>query len=311
MSTRTVRRCGAVLAFAVLALAAAALAQPATRPGTAASMPASAPVGDPAAQYSAVGMVRITASLQYRVVDPYRFLFGFDDAEKLLSDVAQRELTLYTARHDIDTLMSARRDEMDSTLYQRIGEAVRELNLGVEVVQVSLAGLHPPTDVADAFVEVIKAKHQRQGMMLSAQSARDNLLARTAGSSKVAVQLVAAAAKTEDAGLSEADRTLARQEAWRLLGQAGGNVSQIISQAQADRWKTANRERGRFLSLQRQLAAWRQAPEVYELNELLQVYRKAMEGSRKYILGVDPGQIEIRQTDDRRSAGGVFSGAAQ
>jgi hypothetical protein len=33
-----------------------------------------------------------------------------------------------------------------------------------------------------------------------------------------------------------------------------------------------------------------------------------MDGSRKYILGVDPSQVQIWQPDDRRSAGGVFAG---
>jgi regulator of protease activity HflC (stomatin/prohibitin superfamily) len=263
---------------------------------------------DKAAQYSAVGTVRITATLLYRVVDPYRFRFGFDDTEKLLSDIAQHELTDYAARHDIDTLMSARRDEMDRTLYKQIDRAANEMDLGVEVLQVSLGGLHPPTDVAEAFEEVIKANHERQGKMLKAQSSRDSLLSEAAGSAQVATALATAAARIEDSSLSDADRAAAQQEAWGLLDQAGGKIRQIISRAQATRWKTANHGRGLYLSFQRQLAAWQKAPEVYELNELLRVYHKAMDGSRKYILGVDPSQVQIWQPDDRRSAGGVFAG---
>lgn len=273
-----------------------------------AAKPATAPSQDQAAQYSSVGTVRITASLQYRVVDPYRFRFGFDNAEKLLSDIAQRELTRYAARRDIDTLMSVRRDELDRTLYKQIDGAAGPtgMNLGIEVVQVSLGGLHPPTEVAEAFEEVVKANHERQGMMLKAQSARDSLLSETAGSAQVATALALAAERTNDSRLSAAERAAAQQESWRLLDQAGGRVRQIISQAQAGRWKTVNKGRGRYLSLQRQLAAWQQAPEVYELNEKLQVYRKAMDGSRKYILGIDPNDLQIWQPDDRRSAGGVF-----
>jgi modulator of FtsH protease HflK len=270
--------------------------------------PTTGPSQDKAAQYSAVGTVRITASLQYRVTDPYRFMFGFSNAEALLVDIAQHELTDYAARHDIDTLMSSRRDELDSTLYKQIDQAAKDLDLGVEVVQVSLGGLHPPTEVADAFEEVIKANHERQGKMLKAQSARDSLLTQTAGKPQVALALASAAARTDAPGLSEQERAAAQQEAWRLLDEAGGKVRQIISQAQATRWKTANEERGRYLSLQRQLAAWQKASDVYELNEKLEVFSKAMIGARKYVLGVDPNQVQIWQQDDRRSAGGVFSG---
>ncbi len=278
---------------------------PATEPAVAAQ---SQPSEDQAAKYNSVGTVRIVASLEYRVVDPYRYLFGFEDAETVLKDIGQRALTQYAATHDIDALMSVRREDVDSALHARIAEEADRLNLGVKVIQVSLHGLHPPTEVAGAFEEVIKANEERRGKLFKAYGARETLLSETAGTGRLAVALADAAARSEAGNLSAEERAAAQKEAWRLMENCRGRLQQIIGAAQANRWKTANKGRGFFQSYQHQLAAWSAAKQVYELNELLQVYKKAMDGSRKYILGIDPKNVQIRQQDDRRSAGGVFSG---
>lgn len=239
--------------------------------------------------YGALGIMRFVMTMQYTVSDLYRFGYAVRNPEQILKDIATREMTRFAARHDVDTLLSAEREQIAEQLRQSITAAAEAHDLGVEIVAVMLNGLHPPTDVAEAFEEVIKADREQVGKILVARSQREANLSRVAGSSELA-ERIARAGNLEEA----ADP----------LEQAGGAAQTIINEARVERWKVVNAERGRWELFSKQLEAFHKAPRLYMLNRKLDVLAEALSGARKYVLGVDPSNVEIRYDDNRRTMGG-------
>ncbi|NQU74950.1 MAG: hypothetical protein HQ546_01380 [Planctomycetes bacterium] len=263
-----------------------------------------------ARQYGALGLLRMVVVVHYKVRDAYKFRYGVTDAETLLVDLATRELTHYAAQRDVDTLISSERAAVARQLQTAITAAADDCDLGVEVVLVSPHGIHPPTKVADAFEEVIKADLQRAGKILTAEAAYNSTLSKVAGTTDLAKRLAESAAGIEPlkaSGSPAAQVAAAERQAQFLLDEAGGEAKTLINQMKADRWRLVNEERGLWESFRNQLAAYRSAPSLYRLNEKLRILGNALKGARKYVLGVDRESFEIRYSDDRRTVGGGFT----
>jgi regulator of protease activity HflC (stomatin/prohibitin superfamily) len=254
-----------------------------------------------AAPYAGIGLVRMIVTIQYRVKDLYRFGYAVGDGEGLLVDIATREVNRYAARADIDALMSRRREDVARDLHQAITQAADRLDLGVELVLVAPTGIHPPPAIADAFEQVVKADRERDGSILKARAASEGTLSMAAGSAALARALAGAAGAIESGGGAVGAEAL--RQADRLLNQAGGDAKRLLNEARAYRWQMVNAERGRWESFDNQLAAYRQAPEFYMLNEKLRVLTKGLKDARKYIIGIPPDRLEIRYEDPRRAIG--------
>jgi regulator of protease activity HflC (stomatin/prohibitin superfamily) len=78
-----------------------------------------------------------------------------------------------------------------------------------------------------------------------------------------------------------------------LLEKLTGSVATIIAQARADRWKNELRERSRAQTFDVQLAAMKQAPDLYMLDRYLQALNEGLRDVRKYVIGLSGKQLEL------------------
>ena len=262
-------------------------------------------------EYASFGLMRLVMDLHYRVTDAYKFLYGVADAPAVLKAMGNRELTRYAARRDVDGLMSAGREKVSREIAATLGEAIRQADLGVELVLLAPQGIHPPTEVADAFEEVIKADRERVGKELRAQTEAQEILSQTAGSSTEAVKLaeIYPEARRRD-DLDAAQAAEVRRTVDELFDRAGGKVKSIINAAQAWRWKRVNEERGEWVGFREKLVAYKAAPNLYMLTEKLKVLADSFRDTHKYVLGIDLKNLEVRYNDASRTTltGGVGFG---
>jgi regulator of protease activity HflC (stomatin/prohibitin superfamily) len=87
---------------------------------------------------------------------------------KALEAVAYRELVLYVAAADMDTIIGPGRAEAGDELQQRIQAAADRAGLGVDVIFVALHGVHPPLAVASSFEAAVSALEKRETDRLNA-----------------------------------------------------------------------------------------------------------------------------------------------
>ncbi len=103
----------------------------------------------------------------------------------------------------------------------------------------------------------------------------------------------------------------ARRQADTLFARAAGEPAQKVANAGAYRLRTEMAERTRAERFQRELVAWQASPNMYVLDRRLDAWDAVLPGMIKYVIGVDPGKLEIWLNWERESRGleSAFEGA--
>lgn len=257
-------------------------------------------------QTPSVALINAEVVLQYRVRDLVAYLTHNHQPVERLRTLGDRELSRYLLSKDIDQWMSASRREAAEELRQRIQAEADAAQLGVEVVGVSVASLHPPQTVADAFHEVVKAEQQRQITIEQARAEAIATMAEAAGTTGEAESIAEMINRARSlTGQARAELEL---EIERAVGEAGGEAAEVLAEAKADRWVYENGERAAVLDYQQDLLPYRAAPEVYRLRAHLQTLIDGFAEARVYAILADPERFTVRMSLENIDAFGSFSG---
>jgi regulator of protease activity HflC (stomatin/prohibitin superfamily) len=214
-----------------------------------------------------------------------------------LTHIAQRVIAAYLLRHDIDAWIGSARVTATDDMTRLIQLAADEARLGLRILDVVITGVHPPQNVADKFHEVVTAEQEKLTAIQIARQEATRILTEVAGSNDVASGIIAEIQKLEDLKLSRSDATaIAQQELLveQRVRQAGGTAAVRIAQAQADRWRIENRERGKAAMFAPQLAAFQLAPRLYQASGVLQALADTLKNPRKIVVVGDRENLTIR-----------------
>jgi HflK protein len=107
-------------------------------------------------------LVDVKTVLQYRVVDPVRFAYAYDDPERALKMQTVAEVVEVVAGIDIDGMYSHLRSEVERDVMEGVRQRCAEMDLGVEVIRFSVLDVHAPTEVHAAFRDVASAREDKQ-----------------------------------------------------------------------------------------------------------------------------------------------------
>ncbi|MEX0776045.1 MAG: SPFH domain-containing protein [Phycisphaeraceae bacterium] len=282
-------------------------------------------------QAGAPGMTLTAAqvNVQYRIIDSVQYANSAQDPHEMITVLADRAINRYFVTRDIDWLVGTGRLVAGQELQQQLQQDVLAAKLGVDIVFVGLAGVHPPQagDVATAFHEQIGAIQERETTIQKAQADAVNTLAQVAGTVELADAIAQAIAQQESlrrqhdalrtgnvpAGeLAAMAGRLAQQVARveQLIAEAPGKSSQAIYEARAYRWDVSNTERGKAARFQAELAASRPAPRYFRMRYYLDVLGDNLDKPRKYIIASDqavPGIYRIDLKDAGAGMGGIIN----
>lgn len=263
-------------------------------------------------------------TLKYRI-DEDRLLdyaTSVADPNALLRALTEREVNRYFATHDIDTLLTSGRMNAGDYLLERIRAEVALQHLGLEVVSVSMVGIHPPqnADVALSFHQQIGALQEKESQIQDALRMAINTLAGVAGSADRARQISDAIAelntlreRLDQAEDDQLQRQLLQQQAdiEQAVDQAGGEAARIILTARAYRWGRSIGELAKTERFASQLLAYRQAPEYYKARLYLDTLSEALQGRRKIIIDSESSTdpiIRLQLEDHAGALGSLFDG---
>ena len=117
-------------------------------------------------------LVTVNAVLHYRVADIYRYLYRCQNPEVALEDLAYRVITRRTIGASLDGVLSENLGTFVQEIEEEIQAEVTEHELGLEVVEFTLLGLHPPVAVAPDYQAVVSAQVDRETRIIKAQAYR-------------------------------------------------------------------------------------------------------------------------------------------
>lgn len=219
--------------------------------------------------------------------------------ETYLKAIGRGVVMKYLATKKLDQILGAGRTEASNELRKLITERFAKANAGVEIIFVGITGVHPPTNTASSFEQVVTSRVQRSTEIEKARIEETKILSKAAGSVKLAKQIVAEhralEALRKAAGATPEGIQRQEQKIEDLLASAGGEAAIAIQHAKADRWAAHMVARGRAERHESQLKAYESAPEVYLSSLYYEMLKKVMNEARVYIVPDDSGAaVEVR-----------------
>ncbi|MCZ7645413.1 MAG: protease modulator HflK [Planctomycetota bacterium] len=244
-----------------------------------------------------ISLMAAEVYVNYRIRDLVAFARGESEPEALLKDLAERELTRNLLAEDVDVWLGARHVELGQRLRERIQAEADRRKLGVEVLFVGTAGLHPPRDVAEAFHTVVRGYQEAATARERALKDEIAKLARAAGTPDHARRILEQIERYDYLKANNAEpKVLARQEAQieELLQQAGGEAARLIAEARAFRHESENAERAKAERFTQELQAYRRAPELYRARRYLEVLAEGLKNRRKIVVVSGRKDLTVR-----------------
>jgi regulator of protease activity HflC (stomatin/prohibitin superfamily) len=255
-----------------------------------------------------VGIVIAAVPVQYRINDLYSFIYKHKDSEKRLEAICYRELTKFAASAKIEvddeadleqSLLGAGRTQAKKILTREIQKAADEAGLGVEIVFLGLQGIHPPTEVAADYQEVIGAVQEKQALILEAQANKNETLSALAGSVENADELYSLAAKYQYAEKENrtGDVKNLGEELDTALEDSKGEIFKTLKDSQNYAFEKATLAKAAGERFESQLKAYRAAEDIYKKQLRLNVLEESLKNIRKYIVAADPNDKQVMIID--------------
>jgi membrane protease subunit HflK len=251
-----------------------------------------------------VGIVIAAVPVQYRIKDLYSFIYKHKESEKRLEAICYRELTKFAASAKIEvddeadleqSLLGAGRTQAKKTLTREIQKAADEAGLGVEIVFLGLQGIHPPTEVAADYQEVIGAIQTKQALILKAQANKNESLSTLAGSVASADELYSLAVKYQHAEKTNRTEDVENlgDELDTALEESKGGIFKTLKESQSYAFEKATLAKAAGERFESHLKAYRAAKEIYKKQLRLNVLEESLKNIRKYIVAADPNDKQI------------------
>lgn len=146
--------------------------------------------------------------LEYRVIDPVKAMYASEDPTVILANVAQNCIRTTIGSYGVDAVLTTGKNEIQSNIKQMIMEKLEGLDIGVQLVNITIQDAEPPTDtVIAAFKSVETAKQGKETALNNANKYRNEQIPNAEAE---ADRIVQDAEAEKQARINEANGQVAR-----------------------------------------------------------------------------------------------------
>lgn len=126
--------------------------------------------------------------VQYRISDPYKFLFEVRNPEKTLRDISESAMREIVGDRTVNEVLTVGRAEIANQAQQLIQRLCQEYATGIKVEQVVLQDVNPPDPVKEAFNKVNEAQQQKETLINQAKSEYNKVIPKARGQAEETIQ---------------------------------------------------------------------------------------------------------------------------
>jgi len=119
--------------------------------------------------------------VQYRIADPYKFLFKVRDTRLTFRDMNEALMRDVVGDRSVNEVLTVGRVEIANTVSEKLQELCNQYETGIKVDQVVLQDVNPPDTVKPAFNEVNEAQQEREKMINQARSEYNQVIPKSRG----------------------------------------------------------------------------------------------------------------------------------
>jgi modulator of FtsH protease HflK len=265
-------------------------------------------------------ILHIGLTINYGIVDAYNYVRTIPKADQwdpntranenpeseLIETLADTAVIRAAGQFKVDDLLVSQKTKFVALVKEYLQQSLRELNCGLELKDVLIKQISPPRQVQDAFNNVRRAFEMGQGSIEVARGNANQRLNQTAG--EAYLELIAAMNKEQKMQETNDPKLLqARAEVKKLLDQASGNVSAILSDAKIYKSRVFESAKADAGYMQALLPKYLENPNVVMTRLLLSVMETTLNGVRKWYMPKDVREIRImidRDPDELKEAEG-------
>jgi membrane protease subunit HflK len=126
--------------------------------------------------------------VQYRINDPYKFLFKVRNAEKTFRDINEAVMRNIVGDRTVDEVITFGRQEVADSVNIKIQELCDQYELGIKVDQVVLQDANAPKPVQPAFNEVNEAEQEKEKLINQAKSEYNKIIPKARGEAERTIE---------------------------------------------------------------------------------------------------------------------------
>jgi membrane protease subunit HflK len=126
-----------------------------------------------------VAVVEWTA--QYRVRDPYKYLFKVRNVSKTFRDMNETVMREVIGDRSVNEVLTVGRQEIAAEVEQRLQALCNQYENGIKVEQIVLQDVNPPDAVKPSFNEVNQAQQEREKLINQARADYNQIIPRARG----------------------------------------------------------------------------------------------------------------------------------
>ena len=126
-------------------------------------------------------IIDIDIIVQYRILDPGKFLFNIRDPHVTVRVASEAALREVIGANTIDEALTVGKFAIQENTKRLLQQILDSYGSGLQIVAVQLQDVHPPGQVRDAFRDVASAKEDKTRLINEAEGYRNAILPETRG----------------------------------------------------------------------------------------------------------------------------------
>jgi len=126
--------------------------------------------------------------VQFRVEDPYNYLFKVRNPETTLRDISEASMRQVVGDRTVNEVLTVGRTEIADKVEELMQNLCREYSLGIKIDQVVLQDVNPPDPVKAAFNAVNEAQQEKETLINQAKSEYNKVIPKASGQAKETIQ---------------------------------------------------------------------------------------------------------------------------
>jgi membrane protease subunit HflK len=133
-------------------------------------------------------IVDIEFTVLWRIKDAAAFLFNIQNAEVTVKDVAESAMREIVGQNDIQPILTKNRKETEDAVRNLMQRTLDKYGAGVQITQVQLQKVDPPSQVIDAFRDVQAAKADQERLQNEAEAYANSEVPKARGEAQAILQ---------------------------------------------------------------------------------------------------------------------------
>jgi modulator of FtsH protease HflK len=135
-----------------------------------------------------LNLAQVEWVVQYRINDPYRFLFKVRNPEKTLGDMSESAMRQIVGDRTVDEVLTIGRQEVAVEVERILQQLCNEYENGIKIEQIVLQDVNPPDPVKPSFNGVNEAQQQREKLINEAKAEFNKVIPSAKGEAEEKLQ---------------------------------------------------------------------------------------------------------------------------